>query len=200
MKKASRGWYSWPSPVGCVTAHAAKSLWVSISLFFRAWVRSSAPPRSRPSAPTTRSHQEALRDAPHSWSHRGSVGTMVSHSPESLRTSWDYMIGGMGQWIINSPGMIWGQTEKATEWVLLSGTWNILNCLLKTTSVLGKGWTCLLVDMSSPYDSQFLPNLPNAEPGSCGQLVALQHLKAWALGGCVSLSSTQSICYDICPT
>lgn len=74
--------------------------------------------------------------------------------------------------------MIWGQTEKATEWVLLSGTWNILNCLLKTTSVLGKGWTCLLVDMSSPYDSQFLPNLPNAEPGSCGQLVALQHLKA----------------------
>lgn len=72
--------------------------------------------------------------------------------------------------------MIQGQTEEAAEWVLLSGKWSILNCLLKTTSVLGKGRTCLLVDMSSPYDSQFGTNLPNAEPGSCGQLVAMQLL------------------------
>lgn len=85
------------SPVGCVTAHAAEPLWVSISLFFRAWVRSSAPPKSRPSAPTALSHQGALRDAPHSWSPWGSVGTMVSDSAESLRTSWDHMIGGMGK-------------------------------------------------------------------------------------------------------
>lgn len=72
--------------------------------------------------------------------------------------------------------MIQVQTEEAAEWVLLSGKWSILNCLLKTTSVLGKGRTCMLVDMSSPYDSQFGTNLPNAEPGSCGQLVAMQLL------------------------
>ena len=70
--------------------------------------------------------------------------------------------------------MIQGQTEEAAECILLSGKWSILNCLLKTTSLLGKGQTSLLVDMSSPYDSQFSPNLPNAEPGSCGQLVAMQ--------------------------
>ena len=72
--------------------------------------------------------------------------------------------------------MIQGQTEEATECFLLSGKWSILNCLLKTTSLLGKCQTSLLVDMSSPYDSQFSPNLPNTQPGSCGQLVAMQHL------------------------